>query len=213
VQVRRPEKRGSVNQQTCGEPVSSTSVAVPTTQQAADFGAQRIVTLRIFDGNIHRLGLLALCEAAVVVIALHAAIFIRFAGSSHTLAAFEASRGDLWPRALVIAALFMVALASLGLYQLRQRARFTGVFARLVIAIAVAHIGLALIFYVAPNLDVGRAVMGLTGAFALTGLAITRYVFLRAVDEEFFKRRVLVWGAGARARAIGKRLRRRTDQR
>jgi sugar transferase (PEP-CTERM system associated) len=188
-------------------------VAVSTTQQAADFGAQRVVTLRVFNGNIHRLGLLVLCEAAVVVVALHAAIFIRFAGFSATIAAFEGSRGTLWPRALVIAAVVIVALASLGLYQLRQRARFTGVFVRLLIAMAVAHGALALIFYAAPDLDVGRGVMGLTGAFALTGLAITRFVFLRAVDEEFFKRRVLVWGAGARARTIGKRLRRRTDQR
>ena len=56
-------------------------MAASTTHHAADFGAQRIVTLRIFDGNIHRLGLLALCEAAVVVLGLYAAIFIRFAGS------------------------------------------------------------------------------------------------------------------------------------
>jgi len=100
-----------------GEPVSSsTSVAASTTQHAADFGAQRVVTLRIFDGNIHRLGLLALCEAAVVVIGLYAAIFLRFAGSSATLAAFEASRGPFLPRAFVIAAVFIVALAALGLY-------------------------------------------------------------------------------------------------
>ena len=188
-------------------------MAVSTTHNAADFGAQRVVTLRIFNGNIHRLGLLAFSEAAVVVVALYAAIFIRFAGSSATFAAFEASRGAFWPRALFISVVFILALAALGLYQLRQRARFTAVFVRLVIAMAVAQIALALIFYAAPGLDVGRGVIGLTGAFALTGLAITRFAFLRAVDEEFFKRRVLVWGAGARARAIGKRLRRRTDQR
>ena len=192
---------------------SSTSVAVSTTQHAADFGAQRIVTLRIFDGNIHRLGLLALAEAAVVVIGLYAAIFIRFAGSSATLAAFEASRGPFLPRAFAIAAVSILALAALGLYQLRQRTRFTAVFVRIVIAMAVAQIALALLFYAAPGLDVGRGVMGLSGAFTLAGLAITRFAFLRMVDEEFFKRRVLVWGAGARARAIGKRLRRRTDQR
>src|SRR6185436_8471867 len=97
--------------------------------------------------------------------------------------------------------------------QLRQRTRFTAVFVRIIIALAVAQIALALVFYAAPGLDVGRGVMGLTGAFTLAGLAITRFAFLRMVDEEFFKRRVLVWGAGARARAIGKRLRRRTDQR
>ena len=113
-------------------------MAVSTTHQAADLGAQRIVTLRVFDGNIHRLGLLALCEAAVAIVGLYAAIFIRFAGSSATLAAFEASRGPFWPRALTIAGAFMVALAALGLYQLRQRTRFTAVFVRIVIALAVA---------------------------------------------------------------------------
>src|SRR5689334_14236725 len=160
---------GPLNEQHYGEPVSSsTSVAASTTHQAADLGAQRIVTLRVFDGNIHRLGLLALCEAAVAIV---------------------------------------------GLYQLRHRTRFTSVFVRLLIAMAVAQVALGLLFYAAPTLDVGRGVMGLTGAFTLAGLAITRFAFLRMVDEEFFKRRVLVWGAGARARAIGKRLRRRTDQR
>ena len=183
------------------------------TPQAADFGGQRVVTLRIFNGHIHRLGLLALAEAAVVVLALHAAIFIRFAGFSTTFAAFESSRGPIWPRALAIALVFVLALAALGLYQLRQRARFTGMVVRLLIAMAVAHVALALLFYAAPALDVGRGVTGLTGAFAFAGLALTRFVFYRTVDEDFFKRRVLVWGAGGRARAIGGRLRRRTDQR
>jgi sugar transferase (PEP-CTERM system associated) len=184
-----------------------------TPRDAVDFGEQRLVTLRIFNGHIHRLGLLALTEAVVVVLALHAAIFIRFAGASASIDAFEASRGPLWPRALAIAIAFVVAIASVGLYQLRQRARFTGMFVRLAIAMVVAHVLLALFFYAAPALDVGRGVMGLTGAFAFIGLALVRYVFLRTVDENFFKRRILVWGGGARARSIGQRLRRSTDQR
>ena len=188
-------------------------MAVVATPQTADFGGQRNVSLRIFNGHIHRLGVLALVEAAVVVLALHAAIFIRFAGFSTTLTAFESSRGPIWPRALAIALVFILALAALGLYQLRQRARFTGVFVRLLIAVAVAYVAAALLFYAVPALDVGRGVMGLTGGFALVGLALTRFMFYRTVDEDFFKRRVLVWGAGARARTIGSRLRRRTDQR
>ena len=195
-----------------GERVSRTSVAV-TTHQAADFGAQRIVTLRIFNGHIHRLGLLVLAEALVVAGALYAAIFVRFFGADATLNAFEAFRGTIWPRALLVAAVFVVALASLGLYQLRQRARLTGVLVRLLIAMAVAQAGLALIFYAVPDLDVGRGVMAISGAFALMGLAMTRFLFMRTVDEDFFKRRLLVWGGGERAQAIGRRLRRRTDQR
>ena len=192
--------------------MSRISVAV-SAHPAVDFGAQRVVSLRIFNGHIHRLGLLAFAEALVVVLALHAAIVLRFAGASHPIDAFELSRGSLWPRAFAIAAVFIVALAAVGLYQLRQRARFTGVFVRLLIAVAVAHVMLALMFYAVPVLDLGRGVTGLLGGFALIGLALTRYVFKRTVDEHFFKRRVLVWGGGARARSIGQRLRRRTDQR
>jgi sugar transferase (PEP-CTERM system associated) len=192
--------------------VSRTSVAV-SAHDTADFGEQRVVTLRIFSGHIHRLGLLALMEAAVVVLSLHAAIFIRFAGFSDTVAGFEAAQGPIWPKELLIAIVFLLSLASLGLYQLRQRARFIGVFVRLLMALMVAHVALGLIFYLAPSLDAGRGVTALTGGFAFIGLALTRFVFLRIVDEEFFKRRVLVWGAGTRASAISRRLRRRTDQR
>ena len=193
--------------------MSRSSVAVVAASRTADYGGQRFVSLRIFNGHIHRLGLLALVEASVAVLALHAAISLRFAGFSATLGAFESSRGPIWPRALAIALVFVLALATLGLYQLRQRARFTGMFVRLLIAMALAQIALALLFYAVPALDVGRGVMGLTGALAFAGLALTRFMFYRTVDEDFFKRRVLVWGAGARAQAIGKRLRRRTDQR
>jgi sugar transferase (PEP-CTERM system associated) len=184
-----------------------------TTHQAADFGAQRIVTLRIFNGHIHRLGFLILAEALLIAGALYAAILTRFASGYASLQAFEASHGAIWPRALLVAAVFMVTLASLGLYQLRQRVRLKGVLVRLLVAMLAAQIGLALIFYAVPDLDIGRGVTLLTGAFAFLGLTLTRSVFMRTVDEDFFKRRVLVWGGGTRAQAIARRLRRRTDQR
>jgi sugar transferase (PEP-CTERM system associated) len=190
--------------------VSRSSLAV-STHDGAEFGEQRVVTLRVFKGHIHRLGVLAFTEAAIAGLAVYAAIFIRFSGFSSTLRAFEASMGPIWPKAALIAAVLVLSMAALGLYQLRQRARFTGVFVRLLIALMVAQLALALVFYVAPSFAVGRGVLALTVGFAFIGLALSRYVFLRMVDEELFKRRVLVWGAGRRAASIGKRLRRRTD--
>jgi len=44
-------------------------------------------------------------------------------------------------------------------------------------------------------------------------LALTRFVFLQVVDEEIFKRRVLVVGRRGARSTIAERLRRRTDQR
>lgn len=89
---------------------SSISVAISTTHHAADFGAQRIVALRILDGNIERPGLLSLCEAALSTIGLHAAAAIRFAGTSATRTAFEASRAPCSARAVMTAAVLLVAL-------------------------------------------------------------------------------------------------------
>ena len=182
-------------------------------EDVADFGERRVVTLRVFKGHVHRLGLLALLEATVVMLAVYAAAYFRFAGFSSPLRAFEASMGALWPRALLLAAVFLLSLTALGLYQLRRRAKFPGVLARLLIALCVAQLLLALVFYLVPPLLVGRGVVLLAGGFAFVGLAVVRYVFMRLVDENVFKRPVLVWGAGSRAASIAARLRRRSDQR
>lgn len=168
--------------------------------------------MRLFDGHGHRLALLALGEVAVIVAAVYAAILTRFPGDAG-LKVFEAANGPIWPRAAVVAAIFLLSLVALGLYQLRHRARFVGVLGRLLVAIVLGAVALALVFYIVPEVYLGRGVTLFTGAFAFGGLALTRFSFLRLVDEEIFKRRVVVWGAGQRASVIVRRMRRRTDQR
>ena len=179
----------------------------------ADAGLQRFVSVRVFDDHVHRLAALALVEAAVVVASVYAAIVVRFVHFSESFAAFETMSGAAWPRALLVAGVFLLSLAALGLYQLRHRVSFAGVLVRLLLAIGLAEAVLALLFYMAPPFFVGRGVTLLIGVFSFAGLALTRFAFLNVVDEEIFKRRVLVWGAGRRAACIANRLRRRTDQR
>lgn len=198
--------------------MTRTSLAVAVARDVAghgvaELGAQRVVTLRLFRGHIHRLGWLPGAEAGMVVLAVYLAIYVRYADAFSPFAAVESAIGPIWPKALLMAGTYLLALTSLGLYQLRQRARFRAVLVRLFMALMLANVALALMFYVVPSAFVGRGVVFLTAGFALTGLALSRVAFLRLADEEFFKRRVLVWGAGRRAAYIGKRLRRRTDQR
>ena len=194
--------------------MSRTSLAVRTDGLAdAGLREQRVVSVRFFNGHVHRLALLALAEAALVVLCVYAAILVRFHGFSATFERFESTSGTIWPRALLVAAVFGLSLAALGLYRLHHRARFAGVLVRLLMAIALAEVALALIFYALPSLFVGRGVMLLIGGFAFWGFGLTRFLFTNLVDEEIFKRRVLVWGSGQRAATIGKRLRRRSDQR
>jgi sugar transferase (PEP-CTERM system associated) len=195
-----------------GGTLSRTSLAVEA-RETAEGLPPRLVSVRLFSGNVHRVGLLALVEGVVVVLALLAAVYFRFIGYSSTFAAFEYSVGPIWSRAVLVVGVLLVSLFALGLYELRQRTSFNGVLVRLALAILLAETTLALAYYMVPSLFIGRGVMTLTGGFAFLGLAVTRYMFLRLVDEEIFKRRVLVWGAGSRATFIERRLRRRTDQR
>jgi sugar transferase (PEP-CTERM system associated) len=175
--------------------------------------ARAIPPVRLFDWHVHSLGLLAIAELGVVVMCFCGAVLVRFSAFSGKFSGIEATLGPLWPRALLFAALMLLAGAAMGLYQVQQRARFTGVIVRLLIAVVIAEAVLGLIFYLIPSLFLGRGVYALAGIFALLGLTLSRFVFLHVVDEDIFKRRVLVWGAGNRAATIAKRLRRNTDRR
>jgi sugar transferase (PEP-CTERM system associated) len=192
--------------------VSGSPLAVSAEEHAAVV-PQRYVSLRLFNSHVHRLALLALAEALVVIFAVYLAAVLRFPGANPIFGAFSATAAQAWPRVPVIALVFLMSLAALGLYQLRHRATFNGVLVRVGLAVLFAEFTLAIIFYIAPSLHVGRGVALLIGGFTFAGLALTRFIFLRVVDEEFFKRRVLVWGAGRRAACIELRLRRRTDRR
>jgi sugar transferase (PEP-CTERM system associated) len=170
-----------------------------------------VTTVRFFNGHVHRLAVLALVETAIVFMAVHIALLLRLPAES--LASIEAASGSIWIRALVAAGAMLTCLVSMGLYDLRQRAPFSGVLARLLIAVLIAEVALGLASQLVPSLFAGWSVLAMIGALSLAGLASARYAFLRLVDKDIFKRRILVWGAGMRAATIATRLRRRTDQR
>jgi sugar transferase (PEP-CTERM system associated) len=68
------------------------------------------------------------------------------------------------------------------------------------------------IYYAVPALFLGRGALVLTAGIAFLSAFLVRVVFDRVVDEEVFKRRIIVFGAGRRASSIAK-LRRRSDRR
>jgi sugar transferase (PEP-CTERM system associated) len=121
------------------------------------------------------------------------------------------ARGPSWPE-LAFAAMMMVAMLSMGLYSRQQRARLTGVLLRVLAALTGGSAGFGLIAYLHPEWSMDRRVFLLAGPIAFLMIAVIRYVVDRYVDEQIFKRRVLVYGAGRRAMSISQ-LRRRTDQR
>jgi FlaA1/EpsC-like NDP-sugar epimerase len=152
--------------------------------------------------------LLAGAEFILALAAVHIAAFVRFTGDLPA----DTEGIVLWLRSAVFGAVVIIALTAMGLYQSRQRLNVEGVLIRMVLALALAAVGLALIYYVLPQVALWRGWWVLSLVLTLVFLVGSRTVFTRIVAQDFFRRRVVVYGAGKRAATLLE-LRRRSDQR
>ena len=117
-----------------------------------------------------------------------------------------------WFCAALSAFVIFVALAAMGLYRLALRATLAGVAARIIVAVVLTGFFLPFVYYFLPALYLHPLVMVVAGLLLIVGLLLVRYGFSKIVDESFFKRRILVLGAGKRAEQF-MTLRRQADQR
>jgi sugar transferase (PEP-CTERM system associated) len=151
---------------------------------------------------------LAGVEFLLAVAAVQLAAVVRFMGDLPD----GTDVGTLWLRSIFFGAIVLIALTAMGLYQGRQRLTRAGVASRLLIALAFAALGLGLVYYAIPPLAIGRGWWGLSVVFFMLFLCASRVVFARIVDQEMFRRRIVVYGAGKSAGAL-LQLRRRSDRR
>ena len=100
----------------------------------------------------------------------------------------------------------------MGLYTIRQRTGTAGMVLRVVAGLLVAAALSALVYFILPHLTIGRGMLALTTGIGIASSLVARLLFDRIVDQDLFKRRVLVYGAGRRAASLLD-LRRRSDQR
>jgi sugar transferase (PEP-CTERM system associated) len=168
------------------------------------------VAIRIFQHYWQlQLVILALVEGMVFFLAPYAAAWPLFASHSPQVKGLV---GFMLPRALLFAGVLFTSMAAMGLYHSRQRSRLTGMLARVAAGVLGGCLFVAIVYYMLPALDVGPDALLLTALLAFAGALVVRTVFDRVVDEDVFKRRVLVYGAGRQADSIA-RLRRRADRR
>ena len=171
-------------------------------QSIYDWGP--LLSIRIFSNYLHLpIFLLGLADCVVLVLAVYL--------SNALLPDFD-SANVLWQPALVFSALSFIAFLSLGLYRSNQRFLFSGSLMRVFSGILIGGAASELIFYMVPSWSVERIHLLASGLFAFAGATLLRAIFYRIIDENLFKRNVLVYGSGKRAASIA-RLRRRSDQR
>lgn len=159
--------------------------------------------------------ILAIVEFMTLMFSMYVGVGLRFIDDPSQISSLHLpdSVGVIYPKALVYAVVFMLGLGAMGLYQRRVRHGVAGMFLRALSGFVLGSVGLSLIYYAFPEMQLGRGV--LAGALATSILLITllRVLFLKTVDQNLLKKRVLVLGSGELANQISSQLRRRTDQR
>jgi sugar transferase (PEP-CTERM system associated) len=160
--------------------------------------------------TIRWLTLLVALEFIAIVLGVHVAARLRYAGSAGDLAVFAIG---LWYRAAIFAAALIAGMAALGLYQQHLRERWFGLFARQLVGFGFGSGGLIILYYLLPDLAIGRGVFAIAIVMAFCAVQGLRLLIERLIDIEQLKRRVLVLGAGQNASLIPSRMRRRTDRR
>lgn len=165
-------------------------------------------TVRFFNHPIKIVYLLLiLAEAALLAAAAYLAVYLRHFQHQGVIAESVMPFGA---KAGLFAAVMMLGLVSVGLYNRRLRDRLNGIVVRLALGLGLGAVGLLVVFYFVPELEIRQDIMGLALVTALILLILTRLIFLRMLAEEHIRRRVLVLGAGKRAFPLSL-LRRRSD--
>lgn len=156
---------------------------------------------------------LMLLDAATLAFSAYVGAYLRFSFGSSLGQIIERGLGIYWPKAVVFTLVMLVAFTAMGLYQRHLREGMSGIILRILVGMILGSVALILIFYLFPQLYMGRGIFVITLVFSIVLLSILRVIYYQVVDQSGLKRRVLVLGTGERAASIERSLRRKSDYR
>lgn len=152
--------------------------------------------------------LMAGVEAAILYSSLYCAGVVVYG----SIAESQRVLGPVAPKAVWIAAVGLVCLIAMGLYQFHQRLWFRETVLRVFVGLAVGFLATGVIYYLLHGFAIDRLLALTAFSYSLVLLLALRYLFISTVDKNVFRRRTMVYGAGERAGSLTD-LRRRADRR
>ncbi len=149
------------------------------------------MTVKLFNHHLSiTLLLLAICEAAVLMLATGVGVI-------------SADSTKWLPASLILSGFIFAAMLSLGLYQSTSAPQgFSGTIQRFVFSCFFAVICMAIFLQVFPFENISIASITIAGGLACICLCLVRFGLLKLFsrNNSSLKRRILVLGAGERAR-------------
>ncbi|MHB1247155.1 MAG: TIGR03013 family XrtA/PEP-CTERM system glycosyltransferase [Sulfuriferula sp.] len=138
-------------------------------------------------------------DIAVMVASIYLGISVRFIESGSNL---PSSLGPILPKASAFAFVMMLIMTIFGMYSGEWMAGARVMTLRIAASFATGFVVMSLLFYLFPDLLLGRGAFLFSLLFALIGVTITRIAFIKWSNLDAFKKRILVLGSGSRAAKV-----------
>lgn len=159
--------------------------------------------VRLFRHYIHLpFVILGLIDFLVLTLAFGAAVFFRFFGEVEF---FLNHLGFVLPSAAVFAAINLVVMIALGVHQARIEEGLSGMMLRTILGLIISVPLSGAAFILAPDwlwYLTGEGVLTSASVFGFFLLGVSRQLFFALLNEDIFRKQVLVLGAGNRAKQL-----------
>ena len=162
-----------------------------------------MTTVRIFNNHIRMsFALLAILESLIFFGAVYFAVAIRFNSFDFSSPEIVFSVNNFYSKAIAFAAIHMLGMTALGLYQFEQfrgRSGFAQTVARFFVSLLLVSIALMVLYYLFPYIRLGRGITAIAFAISLIGIILLRWLFFSYLGSEVFTSKILVFGIGRSA--------------
>ncbi len=144
--------------------------------------------------------LLLFLEVVFACLSVYAGVAVRFVEIGQP----DEIHGDvLLPRALFFAFVMVISMAATGRYRRLMDEGFSGEMLSVGLSFIIGLVAMSLLFYVFPDLFMGRGAFAYVLFFALVSFLLLRWLFFRYVlDLDLLKRRLLIFGTGGYAKQV-----------
>ncbi|MDH5573531.1 MAG: TIGR03013 family PEP-CTERM/XrtA system glycosyltransferase [Gammaproteobacteria bacterium] len=141
---------------------------------------------------------LIVIEFVVLFLSVYVGVEIRFLDSPVGKSELE----PFFPKALSYSIAMWLSMTAMGLHTRNVVDDFSGLMIRIALSFGLGFLGNTLVFYVYPELFLGRGIFALAMVVSFMGILITRTVFQKLDKHKIFKRRIMVLGVGSRAKIL-----------
>ena len=137
-------------------------------------------------------------EFVVLFLSVYIGIERRFLDSSEGKQLLE----PIFYKALSFSMAMWLSMTAMGLHTRNVVDDFSGMMIRIALSFCLGFFGNTIVFYIYPDLFLGRGVFALAVMCSFLGILITRTVFQKLDRHKIFNRRILVLGVGSRAKIL-----------